>query len=158
MRVEKSEKIKWLGEYTFYQTGANLTLLVIAVWAIISVWFHTQRPVGMIQFELTFMGTLSIIFWILVPLYWKRVRWSYVAGIGLIFGGLGGGIGVAMGLAIAPHRTLQFSISLYDMITLIIYVTGILGVYFSFRAFLELKKKVKKKDLAGIGGIVILTS
>jgi len=121
-------------DYTFYQAGANATLLGISVWSLTSLGFHTMTPLGMNILELTFLGTLTIVFWILVPLYWMRVWWSYIAGIGLIIGGLGGGTAIA-----AWSRIFRFSGSLYNFSIIIIYIIGFAGIYCSYKALTELR-------------------
>ncbi len=132
MQAETVEKKEWMQNYTFYQAGANATLLAIAIWSLTSLGFHTMTPLGMDTLELTLLGTLTIICWILVPLYWMRVWWSYIAGIGLIIGGLGGGATIA-----AWYRVFRFSGSFYNFSIIIIYIIGLVGIYFSYKAFTE---------------------
>ena len=134
LQAETVEKKEWMVDYTFYQAGANATLLAIAVWSLTSLGFHTMMPFGMDTLELTLLGTLTIIFWILVPLYWMRVWWSYIAGIGLIIGGLGGGTAIA-----AWSRVFRFSGSFYNFSIIIIYIISFAGIYFSYKAFTELR-------------------
>jgi len=133
MNTPITERNWGIKNYSNNQIGSVVTLMIIAVWGVMVLWTHTRNPAGMDPLELTFVGTLTIIFWILVPFYWKRVRWSYIIHIGLVIGGLGGGMSISL-----LDRTLHFSISLYNIITLIVYITAILSVFLSIRAFQEL--------------------
>jgi len=72
--------------YTFYQTGAVAAMLVVAVWGLAVLLSLLVTPGGADRMELTYFGTLIIGYLVLLPLYWRRVRWGYVAGIVLIFG------------------------------------------------------------------------
>ena len=134
MLGQKTDRIWRIMNNLNNQITALATLLIIAVWGVLILWIDTRNPYGMDPLEFTFMGTLSILFWVHVPLFWKRVSWSYLTNIGLIVGGFGGGLGIAM-----LNRTLHISFSLYNVTSLIIYMISFLGVIFSIRAFRELK-------------------
>ena len=83
-------------EYTINQTGAIATLLSSAVSSstLLGIILTGAHPVA----ETTFFGILTFIFWVLIPLYWLRIRWSYVVGLLFCVFGLIGGAGVVPGV------------------------------------------------------------
>jgi hypothetical protein len=121
---------KIMVEYTFNQTGAIATLLSSAVSSstLLGIILTGAHPVA----EATSFGILTFVFWVLVPLYWLRIRMSYI--VGLLFGILGliGGVGVIPGVEaiwlVVLGTTFTFSLGL-------IWIINLACTYFSFRAF-----------------------
>jgi hypothetical protein len=117
-------------EYTLNQTGASATLLSSAVSSstLLSIVLSGDSPAA----ETIFFGLLTFVFWVLVPLYWLRIRMSYI--VGLVFCALGliGGIGVIPGVEpiweVLPGSMLTFSLGL-------IWLVNLACVYFSYRSF-----------------------
>jgi hypothetical protein len=84
--------------------------------------------------ETTFFGILTFIFWVLVPLYWLRIRMSYMVGLIFCILGLIGGGGVIPGVEaiwlVVPGTTFTVSLAL-------IWIINLACAYFSYRAFQE---------------------
>jgi len=121
-------------EYTFYQTSAIASLLSSAVSSstllgiiLSSVPVRLPYPVA----ETTFFGILTFIFWMLVPLYWLRIRMSYFVGLLFCVLGLIGGIGVIPGVEpiwlVGLGTMFTFSLGL-------IWLINLACAYFSYRA------------------------
>ena len=70
---------------------------------------------------------IVVMVWILVPVYWKRVRWGYLAGMIVIASGFFGG-GIA---SVLLHR-LHFTWSVYNLSVIIMYVVVLIHVYTSY--------------------------
>ena len=150
--MEKSEKRKWMTDFTFSQIGAFATLLVLAVWGLTLLWINLVTLSGAMDIEIIYFGTVITMFCVLGPLYLKRVRWSYVAGIGLIIFGFFGELVLA-----AWNRILYFSVSVYNLSIILFNIIALAGIYFSYRSYRELPRIPKKKIIMGIGGIVLIT-
>jgi len=99
---------------------------------------------------MTYFGALGIGFLMLAPLYWKRVRWGYVAGILLILA-LFLGAGVA-----AWSRILFFSWSIYNVSVVIVYVAALFGMFFSYRSFRELPSTSRSRAFLSLSGMVLI--
>lgn len=119
-------------EYTLNQTGAIATLLSSAVSSstLLGIILTGAHPVA----ETAFFGILTFIFWVLVPLYWLRIRMSYIVGLLFCILGLIGGVGVVPGVEpiwlVVPGTMFTFSLGL-------IWLINLACAYFSYRAFQE---------------------
>ncbi|MDH5440257.1 MAG: beta-lactamase family protein [Candidatus Bathyarchaeota archaeon] len=149
--MEKSEKTKWMIDFTFSQIGAFATLLALALWGLAALGTNLVTLSGAMDIEIIYFGTIIIMFCVLGPLYWKRFRWSYVAGIGLIIIGFFGGAGLA-----AWSRILFFSVSVYNLSIILFYIIAIAGIYFSYRSYKELPHIPKRKTIIGVGIIGLI--
>lgn len=148
--VDKFEHRERIADYTFNQLGATAAILVILVWSLASMWLYLATPGGANKTEMTYFGTLGIGFLMLAPLYWKRVRWSYVAGI-LLMLALFMGAGVA-----AWSRILFYSFSIYNVSVIIVYVAAFVGIFFSYRSFRELLSTSRSRVFLSLGGMFLI--
>lgn len=64
--------------------GAFAALLVLALWSLAALWLNMVAASGASIQEITFLGMVTVALPVLVPLYWKQIPWSYVAGICVI--------------------------------------------------------------------------
>ncbi|MEM4251815.1 MAG: hypothetical protein QW828_08280, partial [Candidatus Bathyarchaeia archaeon] len=83
---------------------------------------------------LTVFAILTIIAWILVPLYVKRVRWAYIVGIIVIIIAL-------VGLVAMPGTPswYAFTTPVYNFSFVVFYLVMLAGIYFSYKSYKELK-------------------
>ena len=138
-----------MNPYTF--RGAFVALLVLALWSLAVLWLNMVTPSGALIQEIIFLGIVAVALWVLVPLYWKQIPWSYVAGICVIVFGFFGGTAVS-----ALNHIFNFSVSAYNLVTITMHVIALAAVYFSYRSFKELPRVERKKVILGIGGIVLV--
>lgn len=143
--MRKSAHIQ--ADYTFY---AFVTLLVIAGWGFIVLWMHMTTLYGATEQEITFLGTMVVMVWTLVPVYWKRVRWGYLAGMIVVASGFFGG-GVA---SVLLHR-LHVTWSVYNSSVIVIYVVVLIHVYTSYHCYENLSSS-RKKTICGVTGIILV--
>lgn len=136
-------------DYTFF--GAFVALFVLAVWCLVILWVHMVTPYGMNIEEIPFLGTLTVIFWVLVPLYWFRVRWGYIAGMIVIAVGFVGG-----GIASVLSHVVHFSWSVYNVVVVMMYIIALTCLYLSNQCYEKLPNTPAKKVLLGVGGIVLM--
>ena len=120
--------------YTSNQTGAIATLLAGAVFGVTATGAvlmapHAQPPSALMAFVV-----MIIIAWLLVPLYAKRIKWSYIVGIIIMVIAL-------VGLAVDPGTPpwYAFGAPVYDFSFVIFYLNTLAGLYFSYRSYKELK-------------------
>jgi hypothetical protein len=117
-------------EYSLNQTGSIATLLSSAVSSstLLGIILMGVSPAA----ETTFFGVLTFVFWVLVPLYWLRIRMSYLVGLLFCVVALIGGVGVIPGVEpiwlVVPGTMFTFSLGL-------IWIINLACAYFSFRAF-----------------------
>ena len=116
-------------EYTFNQTSALATLLSSAVSS--STLLGIILTGAPLVAETMFFSVLTFIFWVLVPLYWLRIRMSYIVGLFFCVLGLIGGIGVVPGVEpiwlVVPGTMFTLSLGL-------IWIINLACAYFSYRA------------------------
>ena len=72
------------------QIGALISIVIIAVWGVWVLWWHMIRPLGMKHIEMLFLVAIVPISLALIPLYWFRIRWSYISGVLVLVGLLAG--------------------------------------------------------------------
>ena len=120
--------------YTCNQTGAIATILASSVWAVIAL--GSAITIGrQTASALTVFGILTVIAWILVPLYMKRVRPAYIVGIIVIIIAL---VGLLAMPGSPPWYT--FTDPVYNLSFVIFYLVMIAGIYYSYKSYQELKK------------------
>jgi CubicO group peptidase (beta-lactamase class C family) len=135
---------------TPHQIGALVTLLIVALWSTAVVWIHTVTPASGDTREMAFMGTVAIMSWLLLPLYWRRVRWSYVGGILVTVLLL---VGAAI---IIPYRVIHFSPSVYNLSVPLAYAAALACAYFSVRSFRQRPSSSRRGILLGVGATVLI--
>lgn len=143
---------KWVIDFTFSQIGAFASILVLAIWGVIILGVNLVTLSGAIDIEIVYFGTVVIMLCVLGLLYWKRFRWSYVYGIGLLIFGFFGGL-----LLAAWNHILYFSVSVYNLSIILFYILAVVCIYFSYRSYQELPHLPTKRMLGGISGTVLLT-
>ena len=107
-------------------------MIFAAIWAllslIIAIDMGLQSP-----FALAIFGIMTILAWILIPLYIKKIKAGFVLGIILLILGLGG-------LFASPGDPLWYTftnpISIVKELSFVI--DAIAGIYFSYRSHGEL--------------------
>lgn len=144
--MKKSAHIKV--DYAFC---AFVTLLVIAGWGVVMLWMHMTTVAGATEGEITFLATLVIMLWVLMPVYWKKIQWGYLAGMIVVASGFFGG-GIA---SVLLHR-IYFAWSFYNLSVIMVYVVVVIHVYASYRCCENLLPGSKKKTICGVGGIIFL--
>jgi len=139
---ELGAKVRLKPTYTNHQVGAISTLLAMLVWGITSQGFEVQ--VGIIQ---PIILVPIAIGWILLPLYIKRVKPTFIIGLVIsivILIGFSITHSLRERAAIFPSLSeaspfLIFSASLYYIISSIIYIVMILCIFYSYLTYKELK-------------------
>ncbi|MFC2159596.1 serine hydrolase domain-containing protein [Actinomycetota bacterium] len=134
------------------QIGASISITIIAIWGIWVLWWHTIKPQGIEHIEILFLIAIVPIYLVLIPLYWFRIRWSYISGI-LVLLGLFAGL-----IKSVIDKTFFFSVSVYNFITIVVLIIALLCIYFSIRSFLELPSVGKVKSIFGIVGLIIVSA
>jgi len=102
--------------------------------------------------EMTIWGTITALFWLLVPLYLKKVRWSYIAGIVVILSQF---LGFVYGLW---QRVYYFSLSIYNLSIVFIYLIALATIYFSVKSLREFPKLSRNLTTVGVLGVVLMIS
>ena len=118
--------------YTSNQTGAIATLLASVIWGL------TAHGVGlMLDQTHSIYAVLIAIGWILLPFYVKLVRRAFIVGIYVWIIAL-------CYLAITPsllRTTLWYAFTepLYHFTFVVFYLISLVGIYFSYKSYKELK-------------------
>jgi len=113
------------------QKIALVTMTFAALWAALSIVIATLMNLQS-KFALTIFGFMTILAWILIPLYLKRKKGAYVLGIGLLILGL-------FGLFASPGNPAWYTfvnpVSIVKELSF--NINSIFGVYFSYKSFRE---------------------
>ena len=118
--------------YSINQTGATATLLSSAVSSstLLGIILTGTPPFA----ETALFTLLTLIFWVLVPIYWLRIRGSYIIGLIFCIVGLIAGIGIVPGVEpiwqVLPGTTFTVSLA-------IIWIVSLACAYFSYKAYIE---------------------
>ncbi len=119
-------------KFTLNQKGAVVTVTIAAVWALLSMIIAIDMGLQS-TFALTIFAVMTIIAWILVPLYVKRIKAAYFLGVILLILGLGG-------LFASPGDpawyTFTVPISIIKELSFVI--DSLVGIYFSVKSFGEI--------------------
>lgn len=131
----KSKK-KNIGEFdalfSISQKIALVSMTLAALWATLSIVIATLMNLQS-NFALFVFGFMTVLAWILIPLYFKRKKGGYVLGIILLILGL-------FGLFASPGNPAWYTfvnpVSIVKELTFVI--NSIFGIYFSYRSFIEM--------------------
>jgi hypothetical protein len=117
--------------YTFYQAGAFACLLASALWAVTSLGAAINQDNLTIS-AVNIFTILTVIGWILLPLYALKVKWGYIIGI-IVW------ILALVGLLAMPGTTpwYTFSFPVYNLSFVLFYLIGLDGIYCSYRSYKE---------------------
>lgn len=138
--------------YTLAQIGALAAMGAVAVWGVAVLWLHMVTPTSAHVDEIVVIATCTLAYLILIPFYGMRVRWSYAAGVVCL-------LGLFVDAVVqAVEGILFFSVSFYNLVTLLVYVVAAAAIYFSVRAYRTLPSTPWWKTLVGVAGIVILAA
>jgi CubicO group peptidase (beta-lactamase class C family) len=133
------------------QIGAFISIIIIAVWGVWVLWLHMTRPLGMENIEMLFLVSIVPISLVLIPLYWFRIRWSYTSGVLVL-------LGLFVGLIKSViDRSFFFSVSVYNFITVAIFIVALVCIYFSVRSFIELPSTGWVKIILGVAGLLLVS-
>ncbi|MDJ0753612.1 MAG: serine hydrolase domain-containing protein [Ardenticatenaceae bacterium] len=143
--TDKSAPKSW----TPHQIGAVITLSGLLLWSGTALWIHSVAPAGADLFEMTYLSTISLLLLLLLPLYWRRIRWAYIGGIFIVAALL---IGL---IKAAADQTLVLSWSAYNLTTVLMYAIALGYGYSSIQAYRELPPSGAKRSAAGLGVLFI---
>jgi CubicO group peptidase (beta-lactamase class C family) len=134
------------------QAGALGCALIVAIWTSTALWLQLTRPAGTTHLELVFLGVLAPLLWATAVAYAFRARWSYPAGMLVFLGVLLGGLKAAV------DGTLYFSLSAYNVLTVLIFLAAAAGIIFSWRAFRQTPSLPWRGAALAIGGVLLLAA
>ena len=137
-------------DWTGHQIGALVALIIVAGWSMAAVWIHALTPASGDPKEMAFVGSVTLMAWILLPLYGKRVRWSYVGGVLVTL------LLLAGGAMIASDRVIRFSPSAYNLSVILACAATLACTYFSVRSLRQDASRPKSRTLLGAGATVVV--
>ena len=119
--------------YTFNQTSAIATALAVLIWAITALG-ATNIIGGQTIIATAIFSILTIIGWIIIPFYFKLVRSAFLMGIILTIISL-------VGLIAMPGEPAwyMFTAPLFSFSYIVICLTLLACIYFSYESYKELK-------------------
>jgi hypothetical protein len=134
--LEKKVGVQMANNYNLNQMGAIATLLATALWG------ATATGAGIALGRLdtsaaTVFGILTIIAWIIIPLYFKLVKWGYIIGIIVFLLAL---ILMIISPVLSPGAIpwYAFAEPIYDFSHVLVYLVMIVGIYFAYNSYKEL--------------------
>jgi CubicO group peptidase (beta-lactamase class C family) len=136
--------------YTAHQIAALVTLVTVALWGAAVLWLHVTRPAGAHVDEIIPIATLTLLYWITIPLYAWRVRWGYVAGTLALLGLF------VMGVVQAREGMLSFSPSPYNLLTLLVYLIAAACIVLSLISYRQRPRTPWWRTLLGALGTVLV--
>ena len=116
-------------KYTFNQKGAIVAVFFAAVWALLSMIIAIDMGLQS-SFTLVIFGIMTVIAWVLVPLYLKKSKPAFILGIILLILGL---IGLFASPGDPPWYTFTNPISVIKEMMFVL--DSIAGIYFSYKAY-----------------------
>ena len=131
-KIENKSMDKSGSVFTKSQKIALVTVTFAALWAALSLAIATLMGLQSI-FALSIFGLMTLLAWILVPLYFKRKKAGYTLGITLLIVGL---FGLFASPGSPPWYTFTNPISIVKELSFVI--DSIAGVYFSYKSLREI--------------------
>jgi hypothetical protein len=122
---------------TSYHKGAVITLVIAAIWATASLFIAIDMGLQSTAALIIFV-IMTLMVWILVPLYSKKVRLSFIVGTILLIIGLAG---LVASPGDPPWYTFSNPVSVAKELLFVVDV--FLGVYFSLNYYLDLGRNRK---------------
>ena len=119
--------------YTCNQTSAIAALLASALWSLAALGAVITTG-GLSPTAIIVFGIMTIIAWILVPLYFKLVKPAFIVGTVVIVSAL-------IGLLAMPGTPpwYAFTTPLYNFSFVVFYIVMLAGLYYSYKTYKELK-------------------
>jgi uncharacterized membrane protein len=121
-----------LTNYSFNQKAAIVTVFFAAIWAFLSLIIAYDMGLQS-SFALAVFVVMTLLAWILIPLYIKRIKVGFVMGIFLLILGL-------LGLFASPGDPAWYTftnpISIVKEMSFVI--DSVAGIYFSYKSYKEL--------------------
>jgi CubicO group peptidase (beta-lactamase class C family) len=145
-------RVEHLHRDTIHEVGALATLLMLAIWGLLVLRVHLVTPAGADVFEMAYVGTLTAMFLILLPLCWKRVRWAHMGSILMVLAMF---VGAAKAIL---ENSLLVSWSLYNLVTILAYATALGCAYFSVRSIMEIPSIGRVRTILDACGVILATA
>ena len=123
------------------EKGAFLTLLIVLVGSLVSTVFHMTNPVDFDKLGATILIGFLLLSIVLIPLYLRKIKWGYLAGIFLNLIIIGAGVRTVF------ERSYFFSLSIYNISVVIIYVVSFIGLVLNYLSFKRSDKLSIKRIL-----------
>jgi len=118
-------------KFTLNQKGAVVTVTIAAVWALLSMIIAIAMGLQSL-IALAIFAVMTLLAWILVPLYFKKIKVGFVFGIILLVLGLGG---LFASPGNPPWYTFTNPISIVKELSFVI--DSLAGIYFSYKSYKE---------------------
>ena len=122
--------------YNLNQMGAIATLLATALWGVTAI--GAGIALGRLDASSAVVfGILTIIVWILIPLYLKLFKWGYIVGIIVFLVAL---VLMTLNPVLSPGSVpwYAFAEPIYDFSHVLVYLVMIVGIYFAYISYKEL--------------------
>ena len=119
--------------YTCNQTSAIATALSVLIWSILALGI-TNIIGEQIAIATAIFSILTIIGWIIIPLYFKLVRSAFLVGIVIAIIAL-------IGLIAMPGKPAwyMFTAPVFSLSYIVVCITLLACIYFSYESYKELK-------------------
>ena len=121
--------------YTSNQKGAIATLIFAALWALISLGIATMMGLQSAS-ALAVFAIMTLITWILIPLYLKKIKPAFIVGIIVLVIGL---IGLFAAPGNPPWYTFTNPVSIVKELSFVL--VGLACIYFSYKSYRELSRQ-----------------
>ncbi|MCP8311084.1 MAG: hypothetical protein L6N94_06270 [Candidatus Methylarchaceae archaeon HK01M] len=122
---------RMLSNYTMNQKRAIITMIFAAIWALVSLIIAIEIGLQS-NFALVIFGVMTLIAWIMILLYVKKIKVGFVLGIVLLIFGLDG---LFASPGDPPWYTFTNAISIVKELPFVL--DAIACVYFSYKSYRE---------------------
>jgi len=131
--MSSTATMKATSTYTLEETGTIATITAAALWGLTAIGVGLAFDL-ISSSEVIFFAVLDAIFWALIPLYVRRIEWSYLVGIVAQAPSI-----VASFIPSEGWTIYEFAYPVLDLSVIVLDVILIAGIYFSYIAYQNLR-------------------
>ncbi len=128
--------------------GAVAGLVVVAVGTLAILVIHVAEPQGAMAVEISAIGALTTMYWVLVVFAWRRSAWSYLVSV-LVLPVL-----PILGIIASLSYTMFFSWSIYNLSTIILCFAAVVGAVASYVAYKQTPRDPWRSTAIRLGGVL----
>ncbi len=142
------EEVLGLVETPLSRIVAVVALVVVAAGTLAILVIHVAEPQGAMAVEISAIGALTAMYWVLVVFAWRRDAWSYLVSI------LVPPILPILGITASLSYTMFFSWSIYNLSTIILCFAAVVGAVASYLAYKQTPRGPWRRTAIRLGGVL----
>ena len=138
-----------LDKRPLFRIGAVAALVAVAVGTLAITLIHVAEPQRGEAVEISSIGALTTMYWVLVVFTWRRSAWSYLACVFVL------PILPILSIIAALSYTMFFSWSMYNLLTIVLCFAAVAGACASYIAYKQIPRDPRRRTAIRLGGVLL---